>query len=492
MQRFLRYLSANPQGDKPGVSAGNRGVQSSALTLGANPGYLLPLAMLPRIFTVLLLASSALAAVPVIPPAQPGPAYLQLAPMLGHVGPTEARIWVKTTGPAKVAVRVGESAELAEAREVAGPELQPESFFTGTVVVPGLKAGTRYFYTVLLDGQSALARPWPAFTTAPADGARGKLRFAFGSCAGEQPGFAAATWADLEARTNVDLVLALGDNHYADTTDPAKLHAAFVGHRWNAPFRALFQRTPLYAIWDDHDFGKNDGDGTLAGKEDALRTFTQFFANPGAGEPDNPGIYYKFSRADVDFFMLDDRYHRSPVKAPDDGTKTQLGAKQLAWLKRELVASKATLKIIAGGGEWQSHGVGDSWKSFPREEQEIFDHLAAHGITNVLLLSGDRHFTAGYHVRQRFIEVTSGPLGSGRGSNPPTPEMFTYHSGGKYFCIYDIDTAATPPAVALEIWQTGAGLVEKRAFTWEQVTAGAPIESRMPGAKAAPKATATP
>ena len=70
--------------------------------------------------------------------------------------------------------------------------------------------------------------------------------------------------------------------------------------------------------------------------------------------------------------------------------------------------------------------------------------------------------------------------------------MFTYHSGGKYFCIYDIDTAATPPAVALEIWQTGAGLVEKRAFTWEQVTAGAPIESRMPGAKAAPKATATP
>ncbi len=447
----------------------------------------IPPAMHPSILAFLFLASSALAAIPVIPPAQPGPAYLQLAPMLGHVGPNEARIWVKATGGARVAVRVSESADLAGAREVAGPELQPETFFTATVVVPGLKAGTRYFYTVLLDGQPALARPWPAFTTAPADGARGKLRFAFGSCAGE-PWMPAATWAELEAGTPVDLVLSLGDNHYADTTDPAKQHAAFVAHRGNAGFRALFQRTPLYAIWDDHDFGKNDGDGTLPGKEDSLRTFTQFFANPGAGEPDNPGIYFKFTRGDVDFFLLDNRYHRSPVKARDDGTKTQLGAKQLAWLKRELVASKATLKIIACGGEWQTHGIGDSWKSYAREEQEIFDHLAAHGIRNVLLLSGDRHFAAGYHVRKRFIEVTSGPLGSGRGSNHPTPEMFTYYSGGKYFCIYDIDTAATPPAVTLEIRQTGVGLLEKRAFTWEQVTGGAPIESRMPGAKAGAKA----
>lgn len=448
--------------------------------------------MLLRIFAVIFLASSALAAVPVIPPVQPGPAYLQLAPMLGHVGPSEARIWVKTTGPAKVAVRVSQSADLAGAREVAGPELRQESFFTGTVVVPGLQAGTRYFYSVLLDGQPALARPWPAFTTAPADGARGRLRFGFGSCAGADSWLDAATWADLEARTKVDLFLSLGDNHYADTTDPVKLNAAFVGHRWNAGFRALFQRTPLYAIWDDHDFGKNDGDGTLPGKEDALRTFRQFFANPGAGEPDNPGVYFKFSRGDVDFFLLDDRYHRSPAKAPDDGTKTQLGAKQLAWLKRELVASKATLKIIACGGEWQNQGIGDSWKSFPREEQEIFDHLAAHGIRNVLLLSGDRHFTAGYHVRKRFIEVTSGPLGSPSGSNRPTPEMFTYYSGGKYFCIYDIDTAAAPPAVTLEIWQTGVGLLEKRAFTWAQVTGDAPIEPRLPGAKATPKPAGAP
>ena len=460
---------------------------------GLMPQLLSP-AMFPRLLALALLSATALAAddygkstaAPAIPPPQPGPAYLQLAPMLGHIGPTEARVWVKATGAAKLTMRVSERADLADAREVAGPELQEASAFTGVVIIPGLKAATPYFYTVLLDGQPALARPWPAFSTAPADGARGKLRFAFGSCVGKEPWLAAATWADLDARTAVNFVLLLGDNHYANTTDPAKQRAAFIGHRRNPGFRALFAHTPLYGIWDDHDFGVNDSDGSQTGKEDSLRTFSEFFANAGAGEPDNPGIYFKFTRGDVDFFLLDVRYHRSPIKAPDDGTKTQLGAKQLAWLKRELLASKATLKVIGSGGEWQSHSSEDSWKSYAREEQEIFDHLAEHDIRNVLLLSGDRHFTAAYHVRGRFIEVTSGPLGSPGAKSKPVPEMFAYRDGGRFFCIYDIDTAATPPAVALEIWQTGVGLVEKRAFTWEQVTGGAKIEPKLPPLKSAP------
>ena len=460
--------------------------------------------MFPRLLAFVLISATALAAddygksteAPAVPPPQPGPAYLQLAPMLGHVGPAEARIWIKATGAAKLAVRVSERADFTDARDIAGPELKAASAFTGVVVISELKAGTRYFYTVLLDDQPALARPWPAFTTAPADGAKGRLRFAFGSCAGKEPWLDAATWADLDARTAVDLVLLLGDNHYANTTDPGKQRAAFIAHRKQAGFRAFFQHTPLYGIWDDHDFGVNDSDGTQAGKEDSLRTFNEFFANPGAGEPDNPGVYFKFTRGDVDFFMLDDRYHRSPIKAPDDGTKTQLGAKQLAWLKRELLASKATLKVIGAGGEWQSDSVADSWKSYAREEQEIFDFLAEHEMKNVLLLSGDRHFTAAYHVRGRFIEVTSGPLGSPGAKSKPVPEMFAYRDDGKFFCIYDIDTAATPPAVTLEIWQTGAGLVEKRAFTWEQVTGGAKIEPHLPppktDAKPAPKPAAEP
>ncbi len=453
-----------------------------------------------RLILLLAISTAAFAAddygkstvAPVIPPPQPGPPYLQLAPMLGHVSAGDARIWIKATAAAKWSVRIGEQPDLADARIIEGAPLAEASAFTGVALVDGLKPGTRYFYSVLLDGQPAMSRPWPSFTTAPIDGAKGRVRFAFGSCLGKEPWLDAAMWADLDARTPVDLVLLLGDNHYANTPDPAKQHAAFIAHRDNAGFRSLFQRTPLYAIWDDHDFGVNDSDGTQKDKELSLRTFKEFFANPGCGEPDNPGVYFKFTRGGIDFFMLDDRFHRSPNKAPDDDTKTMLGAKQLAWLKRELVASKAAIKVLAAGGEWQVNGSDDSWRSFQRERKEIFDLLAEREMKNVLLLSGDRHFTAAYQLPEGFIEICSGPVGSPNAPAKVVPGMFSLHDHGKMICVFDIDTAAEPPAVALEIYEAGVGIVEKRAFTWDQVTGAEkipalPARYQTPTMKAAAK-----
>ncbi len=420
---------------------------------------------------------------PVIPPPQPGPSYLQLAPMLGHVSSTDARIWIQATGAAKWSVRASEQADLAAPQTVEGASLEAASAFTGIALLKGLKPATRYFYGVLLDGQAATSRPWPSFVTAPEDGSKGRVRFAFGSCVGKEPWLDAALWADVDARTPVDLVLLLGDNHYANTPDPEKQRAAFTAHRDNAGFRSLFQRTPMYAIWDDHDFGVNDSDGTQKDKESSLRTFKEFFANPAFGEPENPGVYFKFTRGDIDFFLLDDRYHRSPNKAANDENKTMLGAKQLAWLKRELVASKATLKVLAAGGEWHVNGSEDSWKSFPRERKEIFDLLAEHGMKNVLLLSGDRHFTAAYQLPEGFIEVCSGPIGSPNAPAQIAPGIFSLHDHGKMICVFDIDTAGAQPAVAIEIYEAGVGLVEKRKLSWDEVTGAAKIPPLPPNYK---------
>ena len=410
---------------------------------------------------------------PLIPPPQPGPPYLQLAPMLGHVSSSDARLWIKATGAAKWSVRVSEQADLAAAREVEGAQLSEA--FTGIALIAGLKPGTRYFYSVRLEGQPATARPWPSFTTAPVEGAKGRVRFAFGSCVGKEPWLDAALWADLDARTPVDLVLLLGDNHYANSPEPARQRAAFIAHRDHAGFRSLFQRTPMYAVWDDHDFGVNDSDATQTDKELSLRTFQEFFANPAYGEPDNPGVYFKFTRGDIDFFLLDDRYHRSPNQAPDDASKTMLGAKQLAWLKRELVASKAAVKVIAAGGEWQVNGSDDSWRSFQHERKEIFDLLAEHKMKNVLLLSGDRHFTAAYQLPEGFMEVCSGPIGSPNAPAKVAPGQFALHDHGKMICVFDIDTDNPLPAVGLEIYEAGVGQVDKWDFSWDQVTGAAKV-----------------
>jgi alkaline phosphatase D len=427
-------------------------------------------------------------AVPILPPVQPGPPYLELGPMLGHVSATEARIWIKATASVRVAVRIAREADLAEAREIAGPEIGPENGFTAQVVIAELQPATTYYYTVLFDGQPVVARPWPRFVTAPVDGARGKVRFAFGSCVGKEGWLDAATWADMEARTPLDWILLLGDNHYANSGDPQKQRAAFVAHRRNPGFIALTRRTPIYGIWDDHDFGPNDSDGTLAGKETVLRTFKEFFANPSYGEADNPGVYFKLTRGDVDIFMLDDRYYRSPNKTPDNGSKTMLGARQLEWLKREILASRAAIKFLAAGGEWQAKSQQDSWASFLRERNDIFDFLAANDIRNVVLLSGDRHFTALYHVEGRFIEVTSGPLGSPNSKLPktPPPEMIAGYDHGKMYCAWEFDTTGPEPRLVLEIYETGTGLLEKRAFTWAEVNGRAPLEKRKPAAAATP------
>ena len=46
--------------------------------------------------------------------------------------------------------------------------------------------------------------------------------------------------------------------------------------------------------------------------------------------------------------------------------------------------------------------------------------------------------------------------------------------------------------VLLEIYEAGVGPVEKRAFTWEQITGAAKIEPKLPQAKAEPKKEAKP
>jgi alkaline phosphatase D len=419
-----------------------------------------------------------------------GDVYLTLSPMLGHVGHDEARVWVKASGAARVSVLIGREKDLSDARLVEGPQLSHEADFMGHVVVKGLRPETRYYYSVLLDGEPALARPYPFLRMAPPPGTGGKFRFGFVSCVGRYAADAGAGWGDMAERADFDFLLMLGDNHYADTTDATKQREAYYAHRGVAGFRKVATTRPTYGIWDDHDYGPNNSDSTVIGRDVTLRTFKQFWANPAYGQNENDGVYFRFSRGDVDFFMLDVRYHRWPNKATDDGGKTMLGAGQLAWLKRELLASKAKVKFVASGSEWQTDSQPDSWKSFDRERQEIWRFIRDNGIKGIVFLSGDRHFTAAYQIQKRFIEVTTGPIGSGNAKTKNVPEMILHHNDGKFYCVFDVDTTAAEPALVLEVYRAGYGLVEKRPFTWAQLNGEEtlktlpvpPVEDKKPAA----------
>ncbi len=399
----------------------------------------------------------------------PGP-HVELGPLLGHVSSTNATVWLKASSNALLSVVVGEVEDLSDRVGFKAPKLDAATFYSAQVLLTELEPATRYYYAVLMDGELATPKPFPSFVTAPPEGASGHQRFAFVSCVGYAGFDSAATWADLATRTNFDTLLMLGDNHYGNVTDPAK-HFEWLGVQRRLPgYAELSRRIPQYAIWDNHDYGPEPTDKRQPKKADSLRAFKMLWPNPGFGEADNPGVYFKFTRGDIDFFMTDDRYYRDPNTAPEDGHKSYLGETQLAWLKRELLASKAKVKVIGSGGEWQTHGQAASWASFPRERDDLFKFIDDNKITGLLLLSGDRHFTAAYQVAGKFIEVTSGPLGSKNTVPSNTPEMW-WNGGrtGKFYCIYDVNTARDTPQVTLEIYRASEGLVLRRAFTWAEV-----------------------
>ena len=152
--------------------------------------------------------------------------------------------------------------------------------------------------------------------------------------------------------------------------------------------------TAVFAIWDDHDFGTNDCSGGPAVEKPAWkipvwRLFRQNWVNPAyGGGAKQPGCWFRFSIADVDFFMTDGRCYRHRKG------KTMLGPVQKRWLLDALAASKATFKVIASGTPFSAGTKGasrDTWDGFAEEREEIFSFLEKRRISGVILLAADRH-----------------------------------------------------------------------------------------------------
>ena len=132
----------------------------------------------------------------------------------------------------------------------------------------------------------------------------------------------------------------------------------------------------------------------------------------------------------LDVFMLDMRSYRDNTwnKRDDNSDTFILGPAQLAWLKRELVASNATWKVIAadmsiGLISEDAVALGDGPPD--RREHEIADLLSfmkRAGIRNTVWLTADMHYTAAHHYDpnraayqdlEPFWEFVSGPLHAG-------------------------------------------------------------------------------
>lgn len=336
-------------------------------------------------------------------------------PMVGAPTPTSIRIWARVSGTFDVVLEVSPTRSFSNVRASAPVRATVDSDFTAVVSVDGLNPASDYYYRLRIDGVLDRYQPLP-YRTRTAPRSRTAFRAAFGSCARLQIDTDQRIFSVAEA-LEPDLMFFLGDNIYADSTEPAAIADLYRRQRETERMKPLIRSTPSLAIWDDHDFGINDSDRTNPVREQSLTLFKQYWANPSGGLPGTPGIFFKYAYGGVDFFFLDGRYYRDPADDPDAPGKTMLGAEQKAWLKDELRASRAPFKVlVSGGGFSKAERNGDSWAVYQHERDELFSFIRDSHIEGVFGISGDSHMgelncvpcseSGGYD----FYDLCSSPL----------------------------------------------------------------------------------
>ena len=383
-------------------------------------------------------------------------AILTHGPIVGHTTHESTRIWVRTDQPAELRVRLTSSG--GRSIESKPTQLLEVNNYCGFAVVQDLQPKNAYTYEVLIDGAPVPARGRQRVMTFQEPGSSGVVRIGFGHSvigSGEQ-----IVWSTVAAK-EPDLFVLMGDNIYSNSTEPDRQRRMYLEYRADPHFQALAARTPVYAVWDDHDYGKDNSDRTQPGKERSLATFHEIWPNPPAESGDGGGIWSRFRVGDSEFFLLDVRYHRSPDADLDGPAKTMLGAQQREWFVRSLARSDAAFKFLVSGSSWNCGGV-EAWNhAYLHEYDEILAASRAARVEGIILLGGDQHRCAiGVRPRESWDGYDLHEWMAGR-----------LHAGGRKnqieaFGMITVDTTAEPPAAKLEFFDLEGRPYEGRGILY--------------------------
>lgn len=413
-----------------------------------------------------------------------------LGPVLGHVDYREANVVIQTLKPAVVSIQY---------REISDPVFRFRTDTQRTEIGHGYTAqfrlaaepGRAYEYQIIIDGKKdkgtfyrfQTPELWRWRKPAP------DFSIAFGSChytnqpehdrPGKPYGDTSTDIFNRIADKNPDLMLWLGDNIYlreADWGSTSGIYGRYLHARSMPNVKRLLQQCPNYAIWDDHDFGPNDADGSFLNKNITLQAFHDHWANPTEGMPGQPGITTWFEHGDAQFFLLDNRYNRVP--ASDSARASILGRVQLNWFKDALLAAPENeWKVVCMGGQFlNTAAIHDNYAKYASERKEILEHIRRHEIKNVIFLTGDRHFAELSLLEgngmPRVLDFTASPLSSGlyhRGAQEPNSLRVpgTHYSDERNFGVIRFTGQGSGRQAILELYDKNGKQVWQRSFTVE-------------------------
>ncbi|NJN06233.1 MAG: alkaline phosphatase [Rhodobacteraceae bacterium] len=405
----------------------------------------------------------------------------------GDVDTSSGMIWTRTDRPARIAMEVSTTESFKDARRLAAMDAIPNSDLSVKRLIDALPSDQEIFYRFIatdLSDTNAVSEPLVGrFRTAPMS--RRNIRFAWsGDTAGQGWGIDAegmATYATM-AKHQPDFFIHSGDTVYADgpMEDEVELKDGSLWKNLVLPdekrkvaetldefraqwkynlldehVRAMNASVPTFMQWDDHEVTNNWSDSKDLMGDDryteksvhvlqarATRAFHEM--TPLRITPEEPSrVYRKIGYGPMlDVFFLDLRSYRGPNTAPLSDTLTDdqrvLGAEQMAWLKRELAASKATWKVIASdqpiglivwdnfrekaGSEGIADGQNGPAMGRELEVAELLRFIKTAKIDNTVWFTADVHYTAAHYYDPNkaqfqdfnpFWEFVSGPLHAG-------------------------------------------------------------------------------
>jgi alkaline phosphatase D len=246
----------------------------------------------------------------------------------------------------------------------------------------------------------------------------------------------------------------IGDAVYTKNYDFSSLPVAFQQLLSNKNYTTFSQTTYVDGIWDDHDYGVNDGGITVKDRLERQKQYRHFLkqSNPALDLNDSQdGLYHsldiKLRDKTAKVLFLDTRSHRSDHFLPSIGqykfpfspilaaglrglysifglgrsySGQVLSENQWTWLTETLQQSTADVHVLVSSIQiLTTNPVVESWGHFPIEKRRLLQLLQQIQPSNLLFLSGDVHMaelsaaklttttTEAVNYPTHWIEITS-------------------------------------------------------------------------------------
>ncbi|MBW4612444.1 MAG: alkaline phosphatase D family protein [Desmonostoc vinosum HA7617-LM4] len=404
----------------------------------------------------------------------------------GDISDDSVIIWSRSDRPAKMIVEYSTSESFRNVQRVFGPNALENSDFTARLNLKKLPPDQQIFYRVIfqdLDDNNTYSVPVNGtFRTAPIS-SRDIFFVWGGDTAGQgwgiNPDFGGMKIYETMRKLNPDFFIHCGDTIYADgpigsevklddgtiwknitTEEKSKVAETLKEFRGNYQYNLLDENVrrfnaqiPTLAQWDDHETTNNWYPGEVLLNDEryqvknvsllaerARQAFLEYMPiTYTTDNPDKTRIYRSFKYGPLlDIFMLDERTYRgpnTPNNQPVPSKTTEfLSRKQLQWLKRQLLLSKATWKVISsdmplglivkdGDTDFEAWANGNG-PALGRELElaDLLRFIKNKQIKNVVWITADVHYAAAHYYDSNkalftdfkpFWEFVAGPLNSG-------------------------------------------------------------------------------